>query len=81
MPSGTRGIDLVLEVILKNWYIFMRSRHYVPGKLLEKIRIDTEAYFPIRGPFFFFFFSFNHNFYCPAQLVGSFTLSDLLDKP
>ena len=28
-----------------------------------------------------FYFSFNHHFYCPAQLVGGFTLSDLLDKP
>ena len=28
----------------------------------------------------FFYFSFNHHFYCPAQLVGGFTLSDLLDK-
>ena len=32
-------------------------------------------------PFFFSFFFLNHNFYFPAQLVGGFTLSDLLDKP
>ena len=28
-----------------------------------------------------FFFFFYHHFYFPAQLVGGFTLSDLLDKP
>ena len=30
---------------------------------------------------FCFFLFFYHHFYFPAQLVGSFTLSDLLDKP
>ena len=29
----------------------------------------------------FFFLVFNHHFYFPSQLVGVFTLSDLLDKP
>ena len=29
----------------------------------------------------FFVFVFDHHFYFPAQLVGGFTLSDLLDKP
>ena len=29
----------------------------------------------------FFNFLQNHHFYFPAQLVGGFTLSDLLDKP
>ena len=29
----------------------------------------------------FFCFFFNHHFYFPAQLVGGFTLNDLLDKP
>ena len=33
------------------------------------------------GSFFSFPFFFNHHFYFPAQLVGGFTLSDLLDKP
>ena len=28
-----------------------------------------------------FLFCFNHHFHFPAQLVGGFTLSDLLDKP
>ena len=30
---------------------------------------------------FIFIYFFNDHFYFPAQLVGGFTLSDLLDKP
>ena len=30
---------------------------------------------------FFFFVVVDHHFYFPAQLVGGFTLSDLMDKP
>ena len=30
---------------------------------------------------FFFFFFFNHHVHLPAQLVGDFTLSELLNKP
>ena len=33
------------------------------------------------APVIFFVFLFSHHFYFPAQLVGGFTLSDLLDKP
>ena len=34
-----------------------------------------------KDTFFFFLFFFDGHFYLPAQLVGGFTLSDLLDKP
>ena len=30
---------------------------------------------------FFLFFVYFHHFYFPSQLVGGFTLSDLLDRP
>ena len=37
---------------------------------------------PLRRTFLFIFpFFLNHHFHFPAQLVGRFTLSDLLDKP
>ena len=35
----------------------------------------------VDGYFFPDHFFLNHHFYFPAQLVGGFTLSDLLDKP
>ena len=34
----------------------------------------------VQSSHFYHFFNVNH-FYFPAQLVGGFTLSDLLDKP
>ena len=40
--------------------------------------INNIVYFIL---FYFILFYFDHYVYFPAQLVGGFTLSDLLDKP
>ena len=39
------------------------------------------VFFQVQGDSLFFFFFFFDHFYFPAQLVGDFTLSDLLGKP
>ena len=90
-PAGRRGHFLWLTLQCCN------NRHFSPVKprrgewivsLNPAPRIDSIwdlgrklnnlATFLI---FFFFLFNFDDHFYFPAQLVGGFTLSVLLDKP
>ena len=69
----------------KIWSIFKSiSGHFsgIAAMPLVLITINTWLMNEYSNRFFLsIFFFFNRHFYFPAQLVGDFTLSDLLDKP
>ena len=54
--------------------------YFTPGTAVVT-KVQGTIFVPTQLFLFFFLFFFNHHFYFPAQLVGGFTLSDLLDKP
>ena len=62
------------------WYIRRSMTYtYVPGTWYVGV---SSSYLVLAGTWYFpFIFIFNHHFHFPAQLVGGFTPSDLLDKP
>ena len=61
-----------------------RTRYVELQGYKNKNNNDTARFFKSQtggGGIYLFFFFLNHHFCFPAQLVGGFTLSDLLDKP
>ena len=68
--------------------VFMPIAHSFEFRTTRAPRMRTAYEYQVRQQgatstycFFAFFLKFFHHFYFPAQLVGGFTLSDLLDRP
>ena len=81
MLTGTLESDVVSRRVGPNACrlierIFCTARSEInslKNNLLVSVRV-------VQYQLFTFFFFFEHHFYFPAQLVGRFTLSDLVDK-
>ena len=74
----------VIDLIEGPWLVGPQLCRWRPRHSLnEKLVIDVSPLLLFMAAFFFFVFFFvsNQCLYFPAQLVGGFTLSDLLHKP